>query len=334
MAKFAVLIAGLLLIAESQASDVAEAEPSTVQGFLSNYVTAPMQRTPTSIKGAANKDFVIIDDKEEEKAAQKLVTDGNNTHITLSAIGVGLLALVTMLGVRLQRGLRPATVLAGNVMELESQGSSVNGAASREWSPLNLLPSDPAAKMQPAVFAVEIKDAPYEGASNPFGFWDPLGLSELGSERTQAWFKAAETKHGRVAMAASTGWIVTELGFRWPGAYNMAGDKFADVPGGLAAEQVFRDNGGMVQILFSAGLVEFWSELQKPHYMSGGGQKQLPIWDPVGFTAGLSEEERKKKRLSETNNGRLAMIGCAGFWAATYIEGSVPALSGTAWFGS
>jgi hypothetical protein len=114
----------------------------------------------------------------------------------------------------------------------------------------------------------------------------------------------------------------------------MAGDKFADVPGGLAAEQVFRDNGGMVQILFSAGLVEFWSELQKPHYMSGGGQKQLPIWDPVGFTAGLSEEERKKKRLSETNNGRLAMIGCAGFWAATYIEGSVPALSGTAWFGS
>merc|ERR1719504_301517 len=99
-------------------------------------------------------------------------------------------------------------------MEMESQASRINGAASREWSPPHLLPSDPAAKMQPAVFAVEIKDAPYEGASNPFGFWDPLGLSELGSERTQAWFKAAETKHG------------------------------------LAAEQVFRDNGGMVQILF------------------------------------------------------------------------------------
>ena len=52
-------------------------------------------------------------------------------------------------------------------------------------------------------------------------------------------------------------------------------------------------NGGMVQILFSAGLVEFWSELQKPHYMSGGGSQKLPIWDPVGFTAGLSADELK-----------------------------------------
>uniref|UniRef100_A0A7S4E3G0 Uncharacterized protein n=1 Tax=Pelagomonas calceolata TaxID=35677 RepID=A0A7S4E3G0_9STRA len=173
-----------------------------------------------------------------------------------------------------------------------------------------------------------------EGASAPLGFWDPAGLSELGSDRTQAWFKAAETKHGRVAMAACTGWIVTEMGFRWPGAYDMAGHKFSDVPGGLAAEAVFRDNGGMVQILFSAGLVEFWSELQKPHYMSGGGSQKLPIWDPVGFTAGLSADELKTKRQAETNNGRLAMIGAAGFWSATYLDGSVPALTGTAFFQS
>ena len=50
------------------------------------------------------------------------------------------------------------------------------------------------------------------------GFWDPLGLSNYGSDRTQAWFKAAELKHSRVAMAATVGWITTELGFRWPGA--------------------------------------------------------------------------------------------------------------------
>ena len=50
MAKHAVLVAGLLLIAESQASDVAQADPSAVQGFLSQYMTAPTQR-------------MIIDDK-------------------------------------------------------------------------------------------------------------------------------------------------------------------------------------------------------------------------------------------------------------------------------
>ena len=68
--------------------------------------------------------------------------------------------------------------------------------------------------------------------------------------------------------------------------------------------------------------------------MSGGGAQKLPIWDPVGFTAGLSEEERKTKRQAETNNGRLAMIGAAGFWSAAYLDGSVPALSGTAFFQS
>ena len=48
MAQLAVLIAGLLLIAESQASDVAKTDPSAVQGFLSKYMTAPTQRTWTS----------------------------------------------------------------------------------------------------------------------------------------------------------------------------------------------------------------------------------------------------------------------------------------------
>ena len=43
-----------------------------------------------------------------------------------------------------------------------------------------------------------------EGASNPLGFWDPAGLSQYGNERTQAWFKAAEIKHSRVAMAAGS----------------------------------------------------------------------------------------------------------------------------------
>lgn len=109
----------------------------------------------------------------------------------------------------------------------------------------------------------------------------------------------------------------------------MAGHKFSEVPGGLAAEELFRNNGGMVQILGTAGLLEFWGELQKPHYMSGGkpGNHDL-LWDPVGFTKGLDEATLKLKRQRELNNGRLAMIGAASFWSATYLDGSVPALTG------
>merc|ERR1719327_912174 len=128
MAKLAVLISGLLLAAESQASNVAEADPSRVQGFLSKYMMASMQRAASS--------NMIIDDKpvlhpvpqttkEEENAAQKLLANGSNTPITLSAIGVGLLALVTMLGVRIQRGLRPDTALAGMEMQSQAQVSAV-----------------------------------------------------------------------------------------------------------------------------------------------------------------------------------------------------------------
>ena len=188
-----------------------------------------------------------------------------------------------------------------------------------------VAPSAP--KASSALKAAELP----EGASAPFGFWDPAGLSNYGSERTQAWFKAAELKHSRVAMAACTGWITTELGFRWPGAYDLAGHKFSDVPGGLAAEVVFRDNSGMTQILFTAGLLEFWGELQKPHYMSPGGKpgNHKWLWDPVGFTAAMPEAELKVRRQRELNNGRLAMIGAASFWSATYLDGSVPALTGT-----
>ena len=68
-------------------------------------------------------------------------------------------------------------------------------------------------------------------------------------------------------------------------------------------------------------------EGQKPHYMSGGVPGKIDLlWDPVGTTKGLSEDVLARKRLSELNNGRLAMIGFASFWAATYIDGSVPSL--------
>merc|ERR1719174_499433 len=189
-------MAGLLV--ESQARDVADR--STLQGFLSKYVSSRYDASQSSMsdydrfitpnfnygpdalsyqKDAAEHDpSTIIDDKSvldattqvsdstaftpakgdpsistknfdppkivnrvEKQAAQKLLANSNSNTISLSAIGIGLLSLATMMGARLWRGLQPATTLASssglgadmpmntmsalgdNVMEMKVSGS-------------------------------------------------------------------------------------------------------------------------------------------------------------------------------------------------------------------
>lgn len=48
------------------------------------------------------------------------------------------------------------------------------------------------------------------------------------------------------------------------------------------------------------------------------------LFDPFGLSKGRSAEAKAKGRSSEIKNGRLAMIGVAGMYAAATIEGSVP----------
>jgi len=55
------------------------------------------------------------------------------------------------------------------------------------------------------------------GATAPLKGFDPLGLATLGSDETFLWFRAAELKHGRVAMLATTGYLVQAAGFHFPG---------------------------------------------------------------------------------------------------------------------
>jgi hypothetical protein len=235
MVQFAVLMAGLLLIVESQASDVADS--SALQGFLSNYVPAATQRRPTSLNGyvpqglseaeykarmnadaakktqnklkypkgkayvnvkdylldlqakqkfkggkvvesghayvktkfdwtgskkqndekqrfgspfnnfvlpavsnvkhgnepgalAGTSPFTIVDDTPVLHPATQVQDSTAFTPMSLAAIGIGLLSLVTVLGFRLRRGLQPAA-LGDNVMELKSQDSHVKGTPAR-----------------------------------------------------------------------------------------------------------------------------------------------------------------------------------------------------------
>ena len=55
------------------------------------------------------------------------------------------------------------------------------------------------------------------GSTMPIKTFDPLGLATLGSDATLAWFRAAELKHSRVAMLATTGYLVQAAGIHFPG---------------------------------------------------------------------------------------------------------------------
>ena len=56
----------------------------------------------------------MVPDSEEKQAVQNLLQNESLNQISLSAIALGLLSLVTMLGVRLRRGLQPGTILASS----------------------------------------------------------------------------------------------------------------------------------------------------------------------------------------------------------------------------
>jgi hypothetical protein len=183
---------------------------------------------------------------------------------------------------------------------------------------------------------------------NPFvGFWDPIGLSKQSfwgesNEATVGFLRHAEIKHGRVAMAGFVGFCLHENGIHFP---------YAPFEGyeGLSAPALWDafPIEARVQIILAVGFFEIWSErsdiLAKEghaHYMKGGKPGFFPslkenwhpvpfnLWDPFGYTDGLSDEKKSTKLLAEINNGRLAMIGMMSLLAASKVPGSVPALEG------
>ena len=114
--------------------------------------------------------------------------------------------------------------------------------------------------------------------------WDPLKLSEVGSDETVAWFRHAEIKHGRVAMAAFVGWWATGSGLRFPGELSHGLD-FASIPSkGLEAWDAV-PGWGKAQLLLFAGLIEFHDELfyskRGTHYLRGGIPGKVRICERI-----------------------------------------------------
>ena len=125
---------------------------------------------------------------------------------------------------------------------------------------------------------------------NPvIGYWDPLNIGESSPE-TIGWFRHAEIKHGRVAMAAFVGYCVQANGIHFPWLLQgpLPGGINADVPavsfgdiaaaGGPAAQWDALPTNAKLQILLLIGFFELLSENTyalaqsgQKHYMRGGG---------------------------------------------------------------
>jgi hypothetical protein len=191
------------------------------------------------------------------------------------------------------------------------------------------------------------------------GYWDPLGIGDTSPE-TIGWFRHAEIKHGRVAMAAFVGYCVQANGvcFPWNLQTKFAGVdaptiSFADISaaGGPADQWDALPTPAKLQILTVIGFLEMWSETSAvlkadgyEHYVRGGKPGYFPklsrtdelafphpvplnLWDPFGFTSKMTPERKEKALLAEINNGRLAMIGIFGLISAS--KGlQVPVLDG------
>jgi hypothetical protein len=174
--------------------------------------------------------------------------------------------------------------------------------------------------------------------------WDPLLLASPlngAHESKLKWYRQAEIKHGRVAMAAFVGWLASANGIVFQDTkITLDGQKFADLLGATPLETW--DNvplAGKLQILFLGLTVEVATEMQKPHYLRGGKLGDVPVpfgWDPLRFmdtfktpikgrVGGKTKEQMiAESRASEVKNGRLAMLGIASCYAAQVVPNSVP----------
>ena len=164
------------------------------------------------------------------------------------------------------------------------------------------------------------------GGTAPVKNFDPLRLSTVGSDETLMWFRAAELKHSRVAMVATTGYLVQAAGFHFPGM--LSSDISFE---SLSSKNPFDawdavPAAGKAQILATCFIAELVTESKPDHYTKGGPLPGM-VFPPIDFS-NVKPEILKRKQDSELNNGRLAMIAIMSFIAANNIPGSVPALVG------
>lgn len=152
------------------------------------------------------------------------------------------------------------------------------------------------------------------------GYWDPLNLVYNQPQEKFDRLRYVEIKHGRIAMLAFLGHVVTSAGVRLPGEI-AHGVKFADLGVGWGATTQVPVEGAL-QILAFVGVLEVFvmkdsANGAKPGEFTGDFRNGFLDfgWDM------FSDEEKLSKRAIEINNGRAAMMGILGLMVHEQLPG-------------
>merc|ERR1719414_658637 len=126
------------------------------------------------------------------------------------------------------------------------------------------------------------------GVTLPLMYFNPLGFSKVGDKEGFDKLRAAELKHGRVAMMAAVG-AVAQSKIKFPG--------FEDVPTNLSCVLTPPATYGLVALTLLCGAIEIFVWPQDPNKEPGN------FGDPAGL--GQYNNEWRNREL---NNGRFAMV--------------------------
>jgi hypothetical protein len=193
-------VAGTLIFSGAQSSDIADG--SRNDGFLSKYMLLRPESSGV-FRMRKNLEPQKISDKDEDKDAQELFTNVSNKHIGLSAIGVALLSVAAMVGVRMRRGIQPPIALTssgGHGIDMSRPMAPVSVDNTLKLKSRDFLVRSPEQVLQISERALA-KDM-HADIKSPFALWDPIGLGEASPEAHGENFLMSEVQHGRVAMTA------------------------------------------------------------------------------------------------------------------------------------
>jgi hypothetical protein len=162
------------------------------------------------------------------------------------------------------------------------------------------------------------------GIDNSRFDFDPLRFAERASQAEMVKYREAELKHGRVAMLAATGMLVSEL-------WHPLLKSVVNVPSIYAFQMTMQKELLFVPLLAGIAAVEglsiFGAGDKPAGWSTDLGFQMNEDYQPGSYSSGvgpwtaekLSPEEYMSKEVTELNNGRLAMLAVAGIVAQELV---------------